>query len=136
MNKNKRNKRDMIDDKAFIKAITRFRSGDQYLEGKNKVMMIEAFNHTVNILFYESKILCNTYLVTLKTRRSLRALNPERPKALARGLKWTQKTSKTDPVITTVSNLLNADPKYLCGPRAYNRTNISNMNVPRKNISA
>ena len=34
MNKNKRNKRDMIDDKAFIKAITRFRSGDQYLEGK------------------------------------------------------------------------------------------------------
>ena len=32
MNKNKRNKRDMIDDKAFIKAITRFRNGDQYLK--------------------------------------------------------------------------------------------------------
>ena len=35
MNKNKRNKRDMIDDKAFIRAITRFRRGDQYLEEKN-----------------------------------------------------------------------------------------------------
>ena len=34
MNKNKRNKRDMIDDKAFIRAITRFRRGDQYLEKK------------------------------------------------------------------------------------------------------
>ena len=52
-----------------------------------------------------------TYLVTLKTRKSLKALNPESPKALALGLKCTQKTSKTDPVITTVSNLLNADPK-------------------------
>ena len=33
MNKNNRNKRDMMDDKAFIRAITRFRNGDQYLKG-------------------------------------------------------------------------------------------------------
>ena len=32
MNKNNRNKRDMMDDKAFIRAITRFRNGDQYLK--------------------------------------------------------------------------------------------------------
>ena len=76
------------------------------------------------------------YLVTLKTRRSLRALNPERPKALARGLKCTQKTSKTDPVITTVSNLLKAEPKYLYAPKAYILINISNIKAPRKNISA
>ena len=34
MNKNKRNKRDIIDDKAFIKAITRFLKEDQYLKEK------------------------------------------------------------------------------------------------------
>ena len=35
MNKNNRNKRDMMDDKAFIRAITRFRNGDQYLKNRN-----------------------------------------------------------------------------------------------------
>ena len=32
MNKKRRNRSDMMDERAFIKAITRFRSGDQYLE--------------------------------------------------------------------------------------------------------
>lgn len=37
MNKNSRNRRDKIEDMAFIKAITRFLSEDQYLkERKNK----------------------------------------------------------------------------------------------------
>ena len=41
MNKNNRNKRDMMDDKAFIRAITRFRNGDQYLkQRRNTNIMI------------------------------------------------------------------------------------------------
>ena len=31
MNRKRRNSKDMIEDKAFIKAITRLRRGDQYL---------------------------------------------------------------------------------------------------------
>ena len=34
MNKKSRNNNDIMDDKAFMRAITRFRSGDQYLERK------------------------------------------------------------------------------------------------------
>ena len=40
MNKNNRNKRDMMDDKAFIRAITRFRNGDQYLKSKRNTHII------------------------------------------------------------------------------------------------
>ena len=47
----------------------------------------------------------DSYLVTLKTRRSLRALRPERPKEPALGLKLTQNTSNIDPVMTAQSNL-------------------------------
>ena len=43
MNKNNRNKRDKMDDKAFIRAITRFRNGDQYLKGV-KVNIIYVFH--------------------------------------------------------------------------------------------
>ena len=32
MNRKRSNKRDIIEDKAFIRAITRFLNGDQYLE--------------------------------------------------------------------------------------------------------
>ena len=32
MKRKRRRRRDMMDDKAFISAITRFRSGDQYLK--------------------------------------------------------------------------------------------------------
>ena len=34
MNRKRSNKRDIIEDKAFIRAITRFLNGDQYLERK------------------------------------------------------------------------------------------------------
>ena len=34
MNRKRRNRRDMMEDKAFIKAITRLRSEDQYLKRK------------------------------------------------------------------------------------------------------
>ena len=46
MNKNNRNKRDKMDDKAFIRAITRLRRGDQYLQGKERdnVIVILAQN--------------------------------------------------------------------------------------------
>ena len=36
MNKKRRKRRDMMDDSAFIRAITRLRSGDQYLKRKTK----------------------------------------------------------------------------------------------------
>ena len=32
MKRKRRRRRDMMDDKAFIRAITRFRNGDQYLK--------------------------------------------------------------------------------------------------------
>ena len=32
MNRKRSRRRDRIDDKAFMRAITRFRNGDQYLE--------------------------------------------------------------------------------------------------------
>ena len=35
MKRKRRRRRDMMDDKAFIRAITRFRSGDQYLKHLN-----------------------------------------------------------------------------------------------------
>ena len=61
--------------------------------------------------FYIFQILKSTYLVTLKTLRRRSALNPERPKDPARGLKLTQNTSKMDPKMTTQSNLLKAESK-------------------------
>ena len=36
MNKKRRKRRDMMDDSAFIRAITRLRSGDQYLKRKDQ----------------------------------------------------------------------------------------------------
>ena len=36
MNKKRRKRRDMMDDSAFIRAITRLRSGDQYLKRKDR----------------------------------------------------------------------------------------------------
>ena len=35
MNRKRSSRRDRIDDKAFMRAITRFRKGDQYLELKD-----------------------------------------------------------------------------------------------------
>ena len=39
MNKNSRNRRDKIEDMAFIKAITRFLSEDQYLKNKKNEIL-------------------------------------------------------------------------------------------------
>ncbi len=36
MNRKRSRRRDMMEDKAFMRAITRFRSGDQYLKLKGK----------------------------------------------------------------------------------------------------
>ena len=41
MKRKSRSNRDMMEDKAFIKAITRFRKGDQYL--KIKIGLINLF---------------------------------------------------------------------------------------------
>ena len=46
MNKNNRNKRDKMDDKAFIRAITRFRNGDQYLKGV-KLIFFTYFSESI-----------------------------------------------------------------------------------------
>ena len=40
MNKKSRNRRDIMEDKAFIRAITRLRRGDQYLQGKERENVI------------------------------------------------------------------------------------------------
>ena len=37
MKRKRSRRRDMMDDKAFIRAITRFRSGDQYLQHFNQI---------------------------------------------------------------------------------------------------
>ena len=37
MKRKRRRRRDMMDDKAFIRAITRFLSGDQYLQVLNQI---------------------------------------------------------------------------------------------------
>ena len=47
MNKNSRNRRDKIEDMAFIKAITRFLSEDQYLKEREK-------KHNNTLKFYQN----------------------------------------------------------------------------------
>lgn len=74
------------------------------------------------------------YLVTLKIRRSLSARSTDNPKEPP--LTADHITSNIDPVITTQSKRLNADSKYIRGPRAYILTNISNIKRPRKKNSA
>ena len=39
MKRKRRKSKDMMDDKAFIRAITRLRKGDQYLKGKETKFM-------------------------------------------------------------------------------------------------
>jgi hypothetical protein len=74
------------------------------------------------------------YFVTLKMRSSLKALSTERPNDP--DLSSDQTTSKIEPLMTTQSNLLNEDSKYILGPSAYIFTNISSMNSPKKTYSA
>ena len=53
MNKNNRNKRDMMDDKAFIRAITRFRNGDQYLKKLSKKLKTLFFLNFILAFYHE-----------------------------------------------------------------------------------
>ena len=59
----------------------------------------------ISIIKYLS--LCFTYTVTLKIRKSLRALNTDKPKEPAFGLKCDHMSSKTLPEITMQSKRLN-----------------------------
>ena len=59
MNKNNRNKRDMMDDKAFIRAITRFRNGDQYLKSRRNTTFIILVSVISSGILSEKKNLSN-----------------------------------------------------------------------------
>ncbi|KAL3280078.1 hypothetical protein HHI36_017584 [Cryptolaemus montrouzieri] len=74
------------------------------------------------------------YLVTLKIRSSLNARSTENPKEPP--LNSDHITSNMEPDITTQSNRLKADSKYILGPRAYILTNISVKNKPKNTSSA
>lgn len=73
------------------------------------------------------------YLVTLKMRRSRKALSTDNPNEPP--LSSDQITSKIDPLMTTQSKRLNDDSKYIRGPSAYILINISHMNNPRNTYS-
>lgn len=73
------------------------------------------------------------YLVTLNILRSRRARRTERPNEP--DFTADQITSNIEPQITTQSNLLKLDSKYMRGPRAYTFMNISHMNSPRNTNS-
>ena len=77
----------------------------------------------------------STYTVTLNIRSSLKALNTDKPKEPAFGLKCDHITSKTLPEITMQSKRLNEAWKYTFGPKAHIRKNISKMNRPRNTYS-
>ena len=67
-------------------------------------------------------------------RRS--ALSAENPKLSARSWKWTHKISRTEQVMTSVSNRLKDEPKKLATPSAYIRMPISKMKALRNRNSA
>lgn len=73
-------------------------------------------------------------IITLNILNSLKALRTERPKEPP--LTSDQTTSKMEPEMTTQSNLLNEDSKYIRGPSAYIFTHISIMNKPKNTNSA
>ena len=75
MNRKSRKSRDKMEDMAFISAITRFLSEDQYLKGETNILEKCCINCAKTSW---------PYLVTLKTRKSLRALSADSPKLPAR----------------------------------------------------
>ena len=77
-----------------------------------------------------------TYFVTLKIRKSLKALRTDNPNDPANGTRLVQQTSMILPRITMQSKRLNADSKYILGPKAYIRTTISVTKRPRNTNSA
>ena len=74
------------------------------------------------------------YLVTLKIRNNRNALNTDKPNEPS--FNADQITSKIEPQMTTQSKRLNADSKYMRGPKAYIFIHISIMNSPRNTNSA
>ena len=71
INRNSKRSRERMDDMAFVKATTRLRREDQYLQ-KVKLLIIILLS-------------VNTYLVTLNTLKSRSARRAEIPKLLALG---------------------------------------------------
>ena len=78
-----------------------------------------------------SRVFCKR---THLSRRS--ALSAEKPKLSARSWKWTQRISRTEQVMTSVSKRLKDDPKKLATPSAYIRIPISKMKADRNRNSA
>ena len=74
--------------------------------------------------------------MTLKIRKSLKALRTDNPNDPANGTRLVQQTSMILPRITMQSKRLNADSKYILGPKAYIRTTISVTKRPRNTNSA
>lgn len=74
------------------------------------------------------------YFVTLKILSSRSARSTDKPKDPP--FTADHITSNMDPDITTQSNLLNADSKYILGPNAYILMNISIIKSPKKMYSA
>ena len=110
INRKRSNKRDMMDLIELSKEITRFRSEDQYLKLKYASTLFR-FLLLKGVLFdnYSLKFILtvSTYTVTLNIRSSLKALNTDKPKEPAFGLKCDHITSKTLPEITMQSKRLN-----------------------------
>jgi hypothetical protein len=75
----------------------------------------------------------DTYLVTLNIRNSRSALSTDRPNEPP--LTADQTTSNMDPMMTTQSNRLNAESKYIRMPSAYILMNISAMKSIRNTYS-
>ena len=99
-------------------------------------MFIFFFNlNTIWYLVLKLILTFSTYTVTLNIRSSLKALNTDKPKEPAFGLKCDHITSKTLPEITMQSKRLKEAWKYTFGPKAHIRKNISKMNRPRKTYS-
>ena len=133
INRKRSNNKDMMDLIELSKEITRFRSEDQYLKWK----CLSFFSIWIQIWYLVLKLILtfSTYTVTLNIRSSLKALNTDKPKEPAFGLKCDHITSKTLPEITMQSKRLKEAWKYTFGPKAHIRKNISKMNRPRKTYS-
>lgn len=74
------------------------------------------------------------YFVTLNIRSKRRALNTDNPNDPP--FTSDHITSNIEPDITTQSNLLKADSKYILGPSAYILIIISIINSPKNTYSA
>ena len=111
INRKRSNKRDMMDLIELSKEITRFRSEDQYLKLKYastlfRFLLLKGVFSLFDNYSLKFILTVSTYTVTLNIRSSLKALNTDKPKEPAFGLKCDQITSKTLPEITMQSKRL------------------------------